>query len=768
MHSMRLTVASMLRSVAVSLRWNRCVKAPNALMSPFLGIVALVRGKVTRFDVLALISLLRAIYRLGRAQGLRGIAIYLKACSMYLMKYMAGEPFHNCSAYGPTVSLTAGGIPRIIPPAWRDALRRGDYVIVRVLLSVFGLYRVLGYKGVFSVKTITAPWGGYLPSDLISFVPRFVAKWMKFDFKDLEWWPIPLLSKGAHSHNSVWGAGAQKLLFPKGGGGPSSQGQLMTALVSLFKSPSWPVFKEFAALCSMSWVTRSITILYLTLGDLLFGDENTKWGNKQGPVDCYEMLGVHHIGRLATKDEPGKVRVFAMVDAFTQWILYPLHKRLMGWLMTLPEDGTFNQGAAVNSARAEIGERPVWSFDLSAATDRLPVVLQVMILNHLLPGFGTSWARLLTERDYGLPRSAQKGRGSVVRYAVGQPMGAYSSWAMLAVTHHLIVQFASWRAGGGGALVWFTKYRVLGDDIIIWDKRTAASYLEIMRSLDVTINLAKTLSSSNGSFEFAKRFIYRGVDCTPVPLAALSAVGLSLDVLAEILRWFKGTRLAVALRILGFGYRVRGSVWRFRTGMSRSSYARLFLLQPGLTRDSFSSWAEWFTFCLPGSSVMEILGNLAEFAFSQLPIMPTEVPFFFIEAYAAELADGWTEEASSWDTSGQRHSGFAFRSSVEASLAALFHGMYSTLFVRERERVRATEEAFNSTSVPIRDEGIDMIVRFVETIRPTSDLISVGNVQSPGWREYRAPQEAARVALAQWIKFRLHAMRHYQRMRRRE
>jgi len=29
-----------------------------------------------------------------------------------------------------------------------------------------------------------------------------------------------------------------------------------------------------------------------------------------------------------------------------------------------------------------------------------------------------------------------------VSYAVGQPMGALSSWAMLAITHHLIVQVA--------------------------------------------------------------------------------------------------------------------------------------------------------------------------------------------------------------------------------------------------------------------------------------------------------------------------------------
>lgn len=37
-----------------------------------------------------------------------------------------------------------------------------------------------------------------------------------------------------------------------------------------------------------------------------------------------------HLGRLALKEEAaGKVRVFAMVDAFTQWVLEPLHSRIL-------------------------------------------------------------------------------------------------------------------------------------------------------------------------------------------------------------------------------------------------------------------------------------------------------------------------------------------------------------------------------------------------------------------------------------------------------
>jgi len=48
----------------------------------------------------------------------------------------------------------------------------------------------------------------------------------------------------------------------------------------------------------------------------------------------------------------------------------------------------------------------------------------------------------------GLPSGVRKvSVPSKVRYAVGQPMGALSSWAMLALTHHLIVAMAARRVG---------------------------------------------------------------------------------------------------------------------------------------------------------------------------------------------------------------------------------------------------------------------------------------------------------------------------------
>lgn len=50
-----------------------------------------------------------------------------------------------------------------------------------------------------------------------------------------------------------------------------------------------------------------------------------------------------------------------------------------------------------------------------------------------------------------------------VRYATGQPMGLYSSWATFALTHHVLIGYAAFRKG----IKSFFKYAVLGDDVVI-------------------------------------------------------------------------------------------------------------------------------------------------------------------------------------------------------------------------------------------------------------------------------------------------------------
>jgi hypothetical protein len=83
-------------------------------------------------------------------------------------------------------------------------------------------------------------------------------------------------------------------------------------------------------------------------------------------------------------------------------------------------------------------------------------------------------------------------------------MGALSSWGMLAVTHHFLVQCAAQRAGASRPGLWFSDYELLGDDINIFNERVAFQYLALMASIGVPINSSKSVVAANASFEFAK------------------------------------------------------------------------------------------------------------------------------------------------------------------------------------------------------------------------------------------------------------------------
>jgi len=89
-----------------------------------------------------------------------------------------------------------------------------------------------------------------------------------------------------------------------------------------------------------------------------------------------------YLGKLGLKEEPaGKVRVFAMVDPWTQWVFYPLHRAIQLVLRSIETDGTFDQKAPAVRLMGRVlasNRKPkLYSFDLSAATDRLPVRIQV-------------------------------------------------------------------------------------------------------------------------------------------------------------------------------------------------------------------------------------------------------------------------------------------------------------------------------------------------------------------------------------------------------
>lgn len=71
-----------------------------------------------------------------------------------------------------------------------------------------------------------------------------------------------------------------------------------------------------------------------------------------------------------------------MVDIWTQTVLYPLHETLFTFLKRLPNDGTFDQNLSVKRVMEKsLKFGKSFGYDLSAATDRLPLDLQKSILS---------------------------------------------------------------------------------------------------------------------------------------------------------------------------------------------------------------------------------------------------------------------------------------------------------------------------------------------------------------------------------------------------
>jgi hypothetical protein len=216
-------------------------------------------------------------------------------------------------------------------------------------------------------------------------------------------------------------------------------------------------------------------------------------------------------------DQAGKARVVASTNWWTQSALHGLHRSIFAFLQTLTQDGTHNQEAAFDQFINNINAKDKMSgFDLSAATDRLPIELQAQILDACGLS-GSTWMESLNV-TYSTPFSNVEDKQEV-KYAVGQPMGAYSSWAMLALTHHVIVKIAAINANLADSIV---NYAVLGDDIVINNDKVASAYVDIMSALGLEISMGKSVIS-NRFTEFAKKLRGPKLNFSPIGAGAVLA-----------------------------------------------------------------------------------------------------------------------------------------------------------------------------------------------------------------------------------------------------
>jgi hypothetical protein len=212
------------------------------------------------------------------------------------------------------------------------------------------------------------------------------------------------------------------------------------------------------------------------------------------------------------QDPEAKCRIIGILDYWSQTSLKPLHDKLIHALTRFKADCTLDQGHFTTSLPS-VG--PYYSLDLTKATDAFPLEFQRYTLECLVDKeYADSWAYIMTHHEFKVPWTNQP---SYVKYEQGQPMGAYSSWAMFSLCHHIVVQLSAKRAG---LKLPFNDYALLGDDIVLTNSLVTKYYKEIMAKMGVEFSPTKSHESID-TFEFAKRWFKQGVEITGAPLRSL-------------------------------------------------------------------------------------------------------------------------------------------------------------------------------------------------------------------------------------------------------
>lgn len=545
---------------------------------------------------------------------------YLKACSVTLMQIAGQGPVASVRELGGVHGRSRGNLPRVIPVYHRVSIRRGDPAVIRFWLSLFGIYRIIECRGKTSFKSITSPGVGYthkLAYELGVLLGELNRQSLgqrvlgRIDLLDLKFKPRALLTSGANVPGGTggfwalaWDAlkivleshttfGAAIAAFCMLTGQPELIGLIeITATTAThdFRNPDIVNSIRKSSKDPIAKANKGFATLF---GKAHKKDEWDRSTTEWRTAPLANFLSNLVLGRLHVIPEPaGKMRVVAMGTWWVQCMLYPLHRILYSKLGLIPNDGTWDQSAPLKALATKVkeilstgGTPQVFSYDLSAATDRFPVWYQVEVLSYLTNRrFAEAWRDLLIGPRYYTRPITVIPRGDALKYGSGQPMGLYSSWAMFSFCHHILVQQAARRAGYKG---WYPWYALLGDDIVILGEDVALAYKELCDLLQVKIGLAKSLVSKNGSFEFAKRFYLRGDDCSPVSIreywVSLSSLPAFAEMIARIKRSNPNLRLADVIRGYKMGYHSVAKLTQCIVGLGNTRLANLLaiLMLPG-------------------------------------------------------------------------------------------------------------------------------------------------------------------------------------------
>lgn len=555
-----------------SIPWRRVFEYSRRLQRFLIKLFIVVSSRPTVEAGLASVSFSRQIIHLYKGSGPLFTALYLKQCSVSLQRHYSG---HKERASNPvSVSLTRSGIPRIIPSAMRKhiiARSQRGHMYVKLSLSLFSLAKIIKcappisratFNGITDLSKSSVQMRGIIRDiqlhgrRLIKLYTPWVSS-IHLD-KGLEW--TPYWKSIANDRDEDGVIHNLFVMLKREIAVYANHASTIHLMRSKHVSPGALFKKGTFVPLDFDWNSRLVS-------------KDLSWYLEKVKPTLDKMAHPFHFtpiflvpGRLAGVIEgAGKRRLFAIGNYIKQRLLKPVHDWAAAVLKRIPMDGTFAQTAPLDRLK-QFPCRELYSFDLKSATDRWPLAV---ITNVTAEYFGPLVAACIVHTTLGLnsfdisrlfKRVKKFGFNrppSLISFSSGQPLGYLGSWTLFALSHHFIVWLAA-------ELVYpkqgrFTRYALLGDDIVIADQKVATKYRELLSTMGVEISVPKSIISDNGSLEFAKRFLTDElrVDLSPISCQALAGVRGTLSLL-QFADKYNVTSLSTLMRLRGFGYRVLG------------------------------------------------------------------------------------------------------------------------------------------------------------------------------------------------------------------
>jgi len=442
--------------------------------------------KLTHREVRLLKAFLQHTETLIKNHGIRHAIGILKEEFRIVIKLFLGQT--NKTQVGPSwISVNKTGIPSYLNFTRAESrLLLADLRLQKITLTILNGYKLLFLEPDYDISTIVEPCK-VTPKHLISYIEKVASE--QFLAKLFSGYRIEPMEP--FNGNPIY------VTTKAGASGPKTMG--ITSLIdyhNIQKDGTLDLIKELMPLV----FTREPLKLI----------ENLLNQTSSTPIPNCEQKHKVATSRLHFLSEGGgKTRVICIADIWTQITLRPIHKYLMDCLKKFKNDGTASHNRVAQICRKITETSGMYCFDLKAATDRMPLLLQVAVLKPLLGDTVTDlWSRIMKRKV--LFRDE-----SYVEYSVGQPMGLLSSWAAMALTHHVIVNYCY-------DTLKYSKFQrdyvVIGDDIAIKECDVAQMYRKLLEEFGMEVAYAKSIipSSENLVCEIAKRYFTQGYEISPI------------------------------------------------------------------------------------------------------------------------------------------------------------------------------------------------------------------------------------------------------------